>query len=60
MAGHNLGYCYRTPACGRRRMTFDLLGTSYKEDNKEIIIKRSDKGSAVVIQNTTDYIKEAE
>ena len=29
-------------------------------DNKEIIIKRADKGSAVVIQNTTDYIKEAE
>ena len=26
--------------------------------NKDIVIKKADKGSAVVIQNRTDYIKE--
>ena len=30
------------------------------QTNKEIVITKSDKGSVIVIQNTTDYIAEAQ
>ena len=34
------------------------LGLKQLADNPEIIIKKADKGSAVVVMNTTDYLRE--
>ena len=34
------------------------LGLKQLVDNPEIIIKKADKGSTVVVMNTTDYLRE--
>ena len=34
------------------------IGLKELSDNPEIVIKKADKGSAVVVMNTTDYLRE--
>ena len=36
----------------------ERIGLNALKDNPDIVIKKADKGSAVVIMNTTDYLRE--
>ena len=36
----------------------EKLGLDALKNNPEIVLKKADKGSAVVVMNTTDYLRE--